>query len=84
MSLKQKFEFRKSLRYVFGSFGFHARSALKRQKDAKFLNDHFEPLTKVLSIKEQKFWAYYVLGEMAQEFRLKMPKNPIFWKIKIK
>ena len=54
------------------------------QKNAAFDTEHFEPLLKVLSIKEKKFWYFYVLGEMAREFRLKMAKKSIFWKIKIK
>ena len=43
------------LRYVCGSIGFHARSAVTPQKDAKFCADFNEPLTKVLSIKEKKY-----------------------------
>ena len=53
-------------------------------KDAPFGVEKNEPRTKVLSIKEKKFSLYYVLGEMAQEFQLKMAKKPIFRKIKIK
>ena len=52
--------------------------------DGKFRADSNEPLTKALSIKEKKFSSNYVLGKMAQEFQLKMAKNPIFRKIKIK
>ena len=64
--------------------GFQAGMPYAPQKNAPFYAEKNEPLTKILSIKEKKFWYFYVLGEMAREFRLKMAKKSIFWKIKIK